>query len=182
MEKRSQRERVALDFCAKTELVEARRWMERLIWKLLDVIGKPAPLVLEANCTDERDTKIFLQRGARIVSICASEKQLEFAQKRVPNGDFRLLNLGDLDLPAEEFDAVWLVGFQMTKSSSRQVLSELTRVLKSDGILASDWGRELERTVGDVSDFLPGFGLIQREPYPEDLFAGGIEHIMMRKR
>ncbi|MFH1010886.1 MAG: class I SAM-dependent methyltransferase [bacterium] len=174
-------ERVALDFCAKTELVEARRWTERLIWRLLNAVGKPSPLVLVANCTDGRDTEIFLQRGARIVSICASEKQLEFARRQVPSGDFCLLNLECLDLPAEEFDAVWCVGLQMTNSNSHQILSELARVLKSGGILAFDWGRETTKTVGDVSDFLSGFVLVERESYPEDLFAGGIEHIMMRK-
>jgi SAM-dependent methyltransferase len=175
-------ERVALDFCAKTELVEARRWMERLIWKLLDALGKPAPLVLEANCTDERDTKIFLQRGARIISVCSSQKQLEFARTRVPEGDFRLQNLERLDLPAKEFDAVWCVGLPMTKSDEQQILSELARVLKSGGILAVDWGSEVEKRAGDFSVLLPGFEVLERESYPEELFAGGMEHVRMRKR
>lgn len=174
-------ERVALDFCARTELVEKRRWMERLIWNLLEAVGEPSPLILEANCTDGRDTEIFLKRGARIVSVCSSEKQWEFVRKRMLKGDFRLMNLEQLDLPEEEFDAVWCVDLEMTKSNSSQILSELARVLKSGGTIAFDWSEERMRTAGDFAGFLPGFVLREHESYPENLFTAGLEHIMMRK-
>jgi SAM-dependent methyltransferase len=175
-------ERVALDFCAKTELVEARRWMERLIWKLLDVVGKSAPLVLEANCMDGRDTEIFLQRGARIVSVCSSEKQLEFARRRVPDGDFRLLDLLRLDLPDGEFDAVWCVGHQMAKSDTRQILSELAGVLKSNGLLTFDIRTDVGENLDELKMLLPQFEILECESYPIDFFTNGLMHITARKR
>ena len=176
-EENSQRERVALDFCAKTELVEARRWMERLIWKLLDAVGKSAPLVLEANCVDGRDTEIFLQRGARIVSVCASEKQLEFARRRVPDCDFRLLNLEHLDLPAEKFNAVWWVGHPMAKSDTRQILSKLARVLKSNGLLTFDIRTDVGENLDELKTLLPRFEILECESYPIDFFTNGLMHI-----
>ena len=182
MEESSRTERIALDFCAKTGLVEARRWMERLIWKLLDAVGKSAPLVVEANCVDGRDTEIFLQRGARIVSVCASEKQLEFARRRVPDGDLRLLNLERLDLPTEKFDAVWWVGHQMAKSDTWQILSELARVLKSNGLLTFDIRTDVGENLDELKTLLPQFEILECESYPIDFFTNGLMHITACKR
>jgi SAM-dependent methyltransferase len=176
-------ERVAFDFSAKTEFVHARRWMERLIGKLLDALAKPSPHILETACVGGWDTEIFLRSGARVVSICPSQKLLDYAQRRVPGGDFRLLDLEQLDLPSGEFDAVWCIDLldKLTPDSPARVFAQFARVLKHGGLLTFNSTASDER-IRDLIELSPKFDILAREPYPEELFERGLRHITARKR
>ena len=176
-------ERVAFDFSAKTELVHARRWIERCILKLLDALKKPSPLVLEAVCVGGWDTEIFLRSGARVVSICPSHKLLDYVQRRVPGGDFRLLNLEHFDLPSGEFDAVWCIDLvdKLTPDSTARIFAGFARVLKHGGLLAFNSTASDEK-IRDVMELSRMFDILTRESYPEELFERGLCCIIARKR
>lgn len=176
-------ERIAFDFSAKTELVHARRWMERLIWKLLCALKKPSPLVLEAACVGGWDTEILLRKGARVVSICPSQKLLGYAQRRVPGGDFRLPDLEQLDLPSGEFDAVWCIDLvdKLTPDTIARIFPEFARVLKHGGLLAFNSTASDER-IRALMQLSPNMDILTREPYPKEVFGEGLQHITAQKR
>ena len=163
--------RVALDFCARTPLVEYRRWMERCIWKLLDAAKKPSPTILEANCTDGWDTEIFLQRGARVVSICSSQEHLDFARRRVPDAEFHLTNT---DFESETFDAIWCMSiFQsLTLDTAPKIFKEFARVLKPNGLLVFNFKNDAENEILKTH-----FKILERESSPEGFYL-----ITTRKR
>jgi SAM-dependent methyltransferase len=176
-------ERVAFDFSAKTELVHARRWIERCILKLLDALKKPSPLVLEAACVGGWDTEVFLRKGARVISACPSQKLLDYAQRRVPGGDFRFVDLEYLDLPPGQFDAVWCIGLvdKLTPDSTAKILAGFARVLKHGGLLAFNSSASNERTQ-DLVESLSQYRILSREPYPKEPFEKGLWHITAQKR
>lgn len=169
-------ERVALDFCGKTSLVEKRRWMERCIWKLLGMLRKRSPVILEAACTDGRDTEIFVQRGARVVSICSSQKQLEFARRRAPEAEY---HLSDIDLKPEIFDAVWCIDKidSLSHDDAAKIFTDSSCVLKPKGLLAFNSKGDVE-----IETLKAHFEILEREPCPEEFFEKGFYQVTARKR
>ncbi len=157
--------RVALDFCARTPLVEKRRWMERCIWKLLEAAKKPSPKILEANCTDGWDTEIFLQRGARVAAVCSSKEHLDFAKRRAPDAEFHLTYR---DFKPETFDAVWC----MNAFDSLEFISGFSLLLKPNGLLAFNCKGYFENELLKAN-----FKILERESSPEGFYL-----ITTRKR
>ncbi|MBU1936229.1 class I SAM-dependent methyltransferase [bacterium] len=170
--------RVALDFCAKTPLMEKRRCVERFIWKLLDAVKKPSPTILEANCTDGWDTEIFLQRGAHIAAVCSSEKHLDFAQRRAPDAEFHLTSI---DFEPETFDAIWCINVldSLKPSAASKICTDFARILKPKGLLAFNCKTEIEEMLLVLQE---KFEIIFREEYPEDFFPEKTVQITARKR
>jgi len=168
--------RVALDFCARTPLVENRRWIERCIWKLLDALKKPSPKILEANCTDGWDTEIFLQRGARVSAVCSSQERLDFARRRAPDAEFHLTNS---DSKSETFDAVWCINvFQsLTLDAAPKIFKEFARVLKLNGLLIFNLKNDAV-----IEMLKTNFEILERESYPEECFEKELFLITAQKR
>ena len=171
-------DRVAPDFCAKTPLMEQRRWIERCIWNLLNAVGKPSPTILEANCTDGWNTEVFLQRGARVEAVCSSKEHLDFARRRAPDAKFHLTSV---DFEPETFDAIWCMNVvdSLKASAASNICADFARILKSKGFLAFNCKSETEENLPALQE---KFDIISRENYPQEFFPEKIIQITARKR
>ena len=171
-------DRVALDFCVKTPLMEKRRWIERCIWKLLNTAKKPSPKILEANCTDGWDTEIFLQRGAHVVSVCSSGEHLDFARRRAPDAEFHLTNT---DFESETFDAIWCMNAfdSFEPSAAAKTFADFSSLLKPKELLAFNCKTETEEELLALAD---EFEIILREYSPAEFFPEKTIQITARKR
>ena len=96
----------------------------------------PDPLVLDAGCGAGRDSKIFYEKGAKVIGIDISEGLLAEARKRNPDIEFIYGDFRKLPFSEKMFDGVWshasLVHFE-TIEDVRESLAEFHRVLKNKG-------------------------------------------------
>jgi len=101
--------------------------------KLLPKKGK----ILDAGCCGGRDSKIFSQKGLRVVGIDATESFLRVARKKVPKAKFIKMNLLKLKFPKDCFDAIWAhaVLLHIKRKDIPKVLKDFYRILKPGGVL-----------------------------------------------
>jgi len=74
------------------------------------IVGKaPAERfrILDAGCGPGRDSKWFQERGFQVVGVDLSSGMLEEARRRVPNVEFRQVDLRQLDFCEASFDGIW---------------------------------------------------------------------------
>lgn len=94
-------------------------------------------LVLDAGCGAGRDSKYLIEHGLQTIGIDFSEGMLGEARKKVPNGDFRKMDMRELKFSANEFDGIWACAslLHLPKNEVSKGLEEFRRVLKPNGIL-----------------------------------------------
>lgn len=97
-----------------------------------------SPAVLDAGCGTGRETRIFHDKGTRVVGVDISKGLLEVARRENPGIEFIEANFTELPLESQSFDGVWshasLVHLE-TIEEVRAALSEFNRVLKPGGFL-----------------------------------------------
>lgn len=93
--------------------------------------------VLDVGCGPGRDSQYLLNKGYHVVGIDKSKGMLKEATARVPNGDFREMDMEALDFPNESFDSIWCNAslLHIKKSKAGSVLKGFKRVLRADGLL-----------------------------------------------
>jgi len=98
---------------------------------------KTGKKILDVGCGPGRDTKYLMEHGFDVVGIDFSKDMINEARKRVPNGNFRLMNMMGLDFYDNSFDGVWSLGsfLHIEKKEASAVLKEFWRVLKKCGVL-----------------------------------------------
>lgn len=64
-------------------------------------------LILDAGCGPGGETKKLLAKGHTVKSIDISESMLQKAIELVPEGDFQLMDIMNLNFPTESFDGIW---------------------------------------------------------------------------
>ena len=101
--------------------------------KLLPKKGR----ILDVGCCGGRDSKIFNQKGLRVIGIDISESFLRVARKKVPKAKFIKMNLLELKFPEDYFDAIWAhaVMLHIKRKNIPKVLKDFHRTLKPGGIL-----------------------------------------------
>lgn len=94
-------------------------------------------LILDAGCGFGRDTKVFIDRGFKVIGIDLSEKLLEIAKINIPQAKFIKMDLRILDFPDNYFDAIWCnaVLLHLSIEDIKKALDEFYRVLKHGGKL-----------------------------------------------
>jgi ubiquinone/menaquinone biosynthesis C-methylase UbiE len=123
----------------------ARAWVEKNfeidkneegVRKFADYL-KTGKKVLDAGCGPGKHLEQFLALGLDVVGIDFSEKMLKEARRRVPKGDFKLMNMRDLRFKRDSFDGLWCAAalVHIEKEDTPFVLSEFSRVLKNKGVL-----------------------------------------------
>lgn len=92
--------------------------------------------ILDLGCGPGRDTKIFTEKGFKVTGIDLSEKMIEAARKRVPNADFRVMNLKKLLFTEAQFDGIWASAayLHIPRQNIPQALGEARRVIKNHGV------------------------------------------------
>lgn len=68
---------------------------------------KPGASVLDVGCGSGVKADILQKRGLKVTGIDFSEKMLEIAKRRVPNGNFQVVDLYELSCFHEKFDGIF---------------------------------------------------------------------------
>lgn len=104
---------------------------------LFDTIGElPQPRILDVGCGTGRDAETFAAHGARTFGIDLSKEMTAWARRHVTEASFVIGDMLDLPLRAESFDAVWSMAslVHLDLSQTQRVLTEISRVLRPDGL------------------------------------------------
>lgn len=105
-----------------------------LLDEFMERVG--AGKVLDAGCGPGRDTHYFTENGLNAVGIDLAEGMIEHA-KQNKKGIFHLMDIKELEFDDSTLDGVWcntVIQFFPVEEMS-EVISELDRVLKPDGLM-----------------------------------------------
>jgi SAM-dependent methyltransferase len=97
----------------------------------LELKGK---LVIEAMCGSGQTTEYLLAKGARVVGVDISEREIEHFRRRWPACHAHCASILDTGLPSAEFDAIFVVGgLHHVHPSVPRAVDEICRLLKPGG-------------------------------------------------
>lgn len=134
----------AADYDRTFKPIESQLYVE-LEAQIVAEFLQPAPgmTILDVCSGTGRNSRPLAKAGARVIGLDAARGMVEFArQKALEAGldNLTFLNGSALELPFpdDSFDAVTGTRFMymMTPREKRQIVSEMTRVLKPGGVLA----------------------------------------------
>lgn len=96
-------------------------------------------LVLDIGCGAGRDAFYLSSKGFSITGIDFSEKLIEIAKKKVPNGKFFVMDFENLSFPENSFDGVWASAslLHIPKERLLETLKRISLVLKKNGLFFS---------------------------------------------
>lgn len=92
--------------------------------------------IIDLGCGAGRDAEQFVGDGFDYLGIDASDEMLKIAGERVALGQFRLMDLRDLDLPLESFDGFWASAslLHFSKQEIPDLLKSFYNLLKENGV------------------------------------------------
>ncbi len=95
----------------------------------------PGASILDVGCGSGVKSKILQQKGMNVTGIDFSEKMLEIAKRRVPEGNFQLVDLYKIADFDKKFDGIFAqaVLLHFPKKDIRGVIGSLKEKLKSGG-------------------------------------------------
>ncbi len=94
--------------------------------------------VLDLGCGNGRHFPVFKEKGVDYFGVDVSEKLIEVAERKYPEGNFKRMDALNLSFPNNFFDKVYSIAvFHHIPSVDLRVgfLKEVKRVLKSGGLL-----------------------------------------------
>lgn len=93
--------------------------------------------VLDAGCGNGEDVKFMLERGFEPIGIDLSKGMLQVAKERVPNGNFQVMDMANIEFPDNSFDGILsnCSLFHIPAEELPSVLKHFGRVLKPNGKL-----------------------------------------------
>ncbi|MCJ7450119.1 MAG: methyltransferase domain-containing protein [Candidatus Nanohaloarchaeota archaeon QJJ-9] len=99
---------------------------------LEEVDGKK---ILDVGCGPGRDAKFFAKKGKDVVGIDPVKKFLEIAREKVPQAEFRKMDMRYLKFGDASFNGIWACAslHHLPKQEADKALEELHRVLKEGG-------------------------------------------------
>lgn len=105
--------------------------------RLLKLVGNNGVL-LDAGCGPGGESKLMVDHGFKVVGIDITPEMIEIAKKKVPEANFKRMDMRTLDFGAEAFDGIWSARalIHIPKAEQVQTLVEWKRVLKPGGVLA----------------------------------------------
>jgi 2-polyprenyl-3-methyl-5-hydroxy-6-metoxy-1,4-benzoquinol methylase len=98
---------------------------------------KPGATILDAGCAGGMKTEYLDKKGFKVTGIDLSEKMIEIAKARMPQGNFFVADLLEPLKLDQKFDAVFVqaVLLHIPKGKIREVLANLLSVLNPGGII-----------------------------------------------
>lgn len=125
-----------------------------LLDKFIDAVDSGK--VLDAGCGPGRDVEYFIENGLEAIGVDLAEGMIEHAEKN-KKGEYHLMNIRNLGFKDNEFNGVWCntVMQFFPPEEMQEVISELDRVLKPEGVL--------------YISFKAGDGTAMREEYGENV-------------
>lgn len=99
----------------------------------------PGAKILDLGCGSGRDSKYFLAKGYEVVSVDGSYEMCKLAEEYIGNTVYNI-KFEDLNYN-DEFDAIWASAslLHVKKHSLLQVMNEVIRALKDQGVLYASW-------------------------------------------
>ena len=141
----------------QAQVFDARRgrdlFEEGWLRRFADLLPKGAR-VLDLGCgTGEPIAAWLIQQGFRVTGTDFSAQMLALAQKRWPEGDWRLADMRALDLEGQ-FDGIlgWNSFFHLTPQEQRACLPRLAHSLRPNGALMLTVGTSEGAVTGTVGD------------------------------
>lgn len=97
----------------------------------------PGGVVLDVGCAGGRDSKIFFQKGFKVIGVDVSNAFIQEAKKHVPKVKFLKKDLRDIAFPNKMFDGIWAnaVLLHLKKDELPRVFEKFYRLLKPEGVL-----------------------------------------------
>ena len=125
-------DQLAGEYSKTTEALLKREEFEKLA-AMIPENGK----VLDAGCGYGKELKLFAEAGYEVTGIDYSRGMLEQAKKAVPGVKLAQMDVRNLGLAPETFDAVWCnaVLIHLRSEDAQKALKEFRRVLKPNGVL-----------------------------------------------
>lgn len=139
-------------------------------------------LILDLCCGSGRDSKIFANKGFKVVGIDLSKNMIEAAKNFVKNANFRVMDMMKLNFKNNLFDAIWAnAAFcHISKKDIPKAIREIYGVLKKNGIfyLSLKEGKgellETDKRYGGVKKF---WSFFQKKEIEKILKKTGFEII-----
>lgn len=98
---------------------------------------KPGSYILDLGCGSGKDAKIFIDRGYHVIGIDLSKELLKIAKKTVPDAEFKLMDIVNLDFQPNTFDGIWAISsvVHIPKDYVSKTLQSCYNILKDEGIM-----------------------------------------------
>ena len=109
------------------------------IYKRFEENLKPGCRILDLGCGSGRDSKYFLDKGYKFVSLDASEAMCRKTQELTGKAAVHM-RIEDMNYE-NEFDAVWACAslLHVAKSDMHKILEKAMKALKVGGVLYASW-------------------------------------------
>ncbi len=93
--------------------------------------------ILDVGCGPGRDTQYFMEKGCDVIGVDRSKGMLAEARKRFTEGDFRKMDMKELEFDSGHFDGLWANAslLHIKRSEVGKVLTEFRRVLRKGGVI-----------------------------------------------
>lgn len=93
--------------------------------------------VLDVGCGSGVKSEYLIAHGLNVVGIDVSDKLLEIARREVPEGEFKVLSMTELDSMQQTFDGVFAQAslLHIPKKDAAAVVQRMARRLVSGGLL-----------------------------------------------
>ena len=104
--------------------------------EFISLIPKDAK-ILDIGCGSGRDVQYFLDYNLNPIGIDISHEMINEAKTRVPNGDFKKMDMRNLKFKENTFDALWACAslLHISRKELPKVLQNLNKIIKPNGIL-----------------------------------------------
>ena len=104
--------------------------------EFISLIPKDAK-ILDIGCGSGRDVQYFLDYNLNSIGIDISHEMINEAKTRVPNGDFKKMDMRNLKFKENTFDALWACASRLhiSRKELPKVLQNINKIIKPNGIL-----------------------------------------------
>lgn len=105
-------------------------WIDKLLSK-----AKKGSLILDVGSGPGQFTKYMIDKGYQVLGIDLTDEMLQIARRKVPEGDFRKMDMRQLDFKPGTFDGI-LAAYSLIHIPTQEIprtLNEFFRVLKPKG-------------------------------------------------
>lgn len=128
-------------------------------WRHIDNLVEKLPSnakILDVGCGNGLPIDKYLsEKGFEVLGIDISENQIELAKNNAPQAKFEVMDMEELSLPNENFDAALLLYslFHLPRGIHQKILTDINKTVKPGGILLVTMGvYETETTRDEFED------------------------------
>jgi SAM-dependent methyltransferase len=93
--------------------------------------------VLDVGCGGGRDAQYFTDQGFCVTGIDLSSVMIDYAKQLIPNAEFHVMDVVNINLPEHNYDAIWAqaVLLHLERKDVPKVLDKFYELLRPEGVL-----------------------------------------------